>query len=222
MASARCTRLLGPGRTIAAPAETTRVSTGRLESFSDGVIAVAATLLVLDITVPAMGSDHSLAHALLDKWPVYAAYVTSFITIGIIWINHHAMISRLRAADHAILMLNLLLLLCIAVLPFATSLMAAYLRQPNGQGLAAGVYSGMFLLMSVAFGALNRQILFGKAQLLAVELSNERRRQILNRALTGLIPYAIATALAPVSPYATLAICASVAAFYALPIASSG
>jgi uncharacterized membrane protein len=196
------------------------VSTGRLESFSDGVIAVAATLLVLNITVPSVGSHETLAHALLDKWAEYAAYVTSFITIGIIWINHHAMISRLRTADHAILVLNLVLLMCIAVLPFATRLMATYLRQSHGQGTAAAVYSGMFLLMSLAFGALNRQILFGKAGLLAVELSYKRRRQILNRALTGLIPYAIATALAPVSPYATLAICAAVAVFYALPIAS--
>jgi uncharacterized membrane protein len=197
------------------------VSTGRLESFSDGVIAVAATLLVLNITVPALRRHETLTHALLDQWPVYAAYATSFITIGIIWINHHAMISRLRAADHAILMLNLVLLLFIAVLPFATSLMATYLRRSHGQNLAAAVFSGLFLLMSLAFSALNRQILFGHAQLLGVDLSPERRRQIFSRALTGLIPYAIATALAAVSPYATLAICASVAVFYALPIASS-
>jgi uncharacterized membrane protein len=106
------------------------------------------------------------------------------------------------------------------VLPFATALMAAYLRKSHGQDFAAAVYAGMFLLMSVAFGALNRQILFGKAQLLAVELSYERRRQILLRAVSGLIPYAVATALAVVSPYATLAVCGAVAAFYALPIAS--
>jgi uncharacterized membrane protein len=198
------------------------MSTGRLESFSDGVIAVAATLLVLNITVPTLGRHESLAHALLDQWQLYAAYAVSFVTIGIIWINHHAMISRLRVADHAILMLNLLLLLCIAVLPFATSLMAAYLRKSHGQALAAGVYSALFLLMSVAFAALNRQILFGRKQLMAEELSRERRRQILIRGIAGVIPYAIATALAVVSPYATLAICAAVAVFYALPIGSGG
>ena len=196
------------------------MSIGRLESFSDAVIAVAATLLVLNIAVPMVGVHQSLAHVVAEKWNVYAAYVISFITIGIIWINHHVMISRLRAADHAILMLNLVLLLFVALLPFATSLMAAYLRQSHGQHFAAAVYAGMFLLMSLAFGALNRQILFGKAQLLAVELSYERRRQILGRALSGLIPYAVATALAVVSPYATLAVCGAVAAFYALPIAS--
>ena len=99
------------------------------------------------------------------------AYAVSFITIGIIWINHHVMISRLRTADHAVMMLNLLLLASIAVLPFATSLMAAYLRKTHGQNLAAGLYSGAFLLMSVAFASLNRVILFGKAHLLRQELS---------------------------------------------------
>jgi uncharacterized membrane protein len=83
-----------------------QVGTNRLESFSDAVIAVAITLLVLGITVPAPGSGESLGHALLSKWPEYAAYVTSFVTIGIIWINHHVMINRLACADHAILILK--------------------------------------------------------------------------------------------------------------------
>jgi uncharacterized membrane protein len=196
------------------------VSTGRLEAFSDGVIAVAATLLVLNIVVPSLRPHESLAHALLDQWQLYVAYAVSFVTIGIIWINHHVMISRLRTADHAVMILNLLLLATIAVLPFATSLMAAYLRKSHGQNLAAGVYSGSFLLMSVAFTSLNRLILFGKSHLLRQELSYEQRRQIFSRVVGGLIPYAIATALAPVSPYITLAICGAVAAFYALPIGS--
>ncbi len=196
------------------------MSTGRLEAFSDGVIAVAATLLVLNIVVPSLKHHESLAHALLDQWQLYVAYAVSFITIGIIWINHHVMISRLRTADHAVMMLNLLLLASIAVLPFATSLMAAYLRKSHGQNLAAAVYSGAFLLMSVAFASLDRLILFGRAHLLRQELSYEQRRQIFSRVVTGLIPYAIATALAVVSPYVTLAICGAVAAFYALPTAS--
>src|ERR1700735_2990868 len=94
---------------------TSAMSTNRLESFSDGVFAVAITLLVLGIDVPEGKPHHSLGHALLGNWPQYAAYVVSFLTIGIIWINHHAMISRLRAADHPILILNLLLLMSIAV-----------------------------------------------------------------------------------------------------------
>jgi uncharacterized membrane protein len=195
------------------------VSTSRLEAFSDGVIAVAITLLVLNLHVPNPGSS-SLGHELLKQWPLYAAYVTSFVTLGIIWINHHAMINRLRAADHTILALNLLLLMWIVLLPFATSLMALYLKQPHGQHLAAALYSGSFLLMSITFAALNRHILFPKAHLMAVELPHERRRQILARGVAGLGPYVLATALAAVSAYVTLAICGAVAVFYALPIAS--
>ncbi len=198
------------------------MSTSRLEAFSDGVLAVAITLLVLDIKVPSVGGHDDLGRELARNWPHYAAYVTSFLTIGIIWINHHAMIGRLRQADHMILFLNLLLLLSIALLPFATSLMAAYLKQSHGQNLAAAIYSGTFLLMAVLFSILNRHILLRKPQLLTSDLSEQHRRQILARSITGLAPYAIATALAAVSAYATLAICAALAVFYALPVASGG
>jgi uncharacterized membrane protein len=197
------------------------VSTNRLEAFSDGVIAVAVTLLVLNIDVPPPGSG-SLGHELLKQWPTYAAYITSFITIGIIWINHHAMISRLGQADHAILMLNLLLLLSIGVLPFGTDLIATYLREGHGQHLAAAIYAGLFLAMSIAFATLNRHILFAKAHMLVEPIEAERRRQILSRGVRGLIPYAIAVAVAPLSPYLTVLICAGVGVFYALPIATGG
>jgi uncharacterized membrane protein len=198
------------------------VSTSRLEAFSDGVIAVAITLLVLNIQVPSFAdtSQHGLAGALGRNWPVYAAYVTSFLTIGIIWINHHVMIGRLREADRTILFLNLLLLLSIGILPFATSLLAAYLRQSNGQHLAAAVYSGSFLVMSLFFTALNRYILLVKHHLLKRSMPVEQRRRILLRSIIGVIPYTIATALALVSSYVTLAICFALAAYYALPIGS--
>ena len=198
------------------------MGTNRLESFSDGVIAVAVTLLVLDIKVPPQSGHETLFHALVHNWPHYAAYGVSFMTIGIIWINHHAMIGRLAQADHSILILNLLLLMSIVLLPFATELMAAYLRATSGQQLAAAVYSGAFLLMSLVFSALNRHILLNRAHMLRVQLPLAERRRVLGRALTGLIPYVVATALAVVSPYVTLIICAAVAVFYALPIASGG
>jgi uncharacterized membrane protein len=200
------------------------VTTGRLEAFSDGVIAVAITLLVLNIHVPAppLPVGKTLAHELAVNWPAYAAYVTSFLTIGIIWINHHVMIRRLREPDHMILFLNLLLLMSIAVLPFATDLMAAYLKQSSGQHLAAAIYGGSFLVMAVFFSILNRHLLLVKPEHLREEISVERRRQILYRSIAGTFPYAIATALAIVSSYATIAICAAVAVFYAFPIASGG
>src|SRR5437016_9997222 len=101
-----------------------------MESFSDGVMAVAITLLVLDFLVP-LGSEH-LGHALGAQWPVYAAYITSFITIGIIWMNHHVMVGRLARADHSILILNLLLLMVIVVIPFGTRLFSSYLKASSG------------------------------------------------------------------------------------------
>jgi uncharacterized membrane protein len=192
------------------------MSKGRLEAFSDGVLAVAITLLVLDLRVPDPGSGN-LGHQLAHAWPSYAAYAISFLTIGIIWINHHASISRLREADHAILVLNLLLLMSICVLPFATSLFASYLREGRGQHLAAAVYGGALLVMGMLFVLLNRHILIAKSHLLDPELSEERRRALLVRNIGGILPYVLATALAFISPYVTLGITAAVAVFYALP-----
>ena len=209
-----------PDRIVVRAAEHRVMPTNRLESFSDGVIAVAITLLVLGIAVPTASPGHPLGHELVSRWPQYAAYVVSFLTIGIIWINHHAMITRLRAADHTVLILNLVLLMTIAILPFATELMAAYLRRSEGQSLAAAVYAGCFALMAIAFSVLNRHILIDKSDLLSEPLSLERRRGILRYSVTGVVPYIVASALAFVSPYLTLAICAALALFYATPIAS--
>jgi uncharacterized membrane protein len=196
------------------------MSTNRLEAFSDAVIAVAATLLVLNLVVPPPGAPHGLAHALGRQWPSYDAYAISFLTIGIIWINHHVTVGRLREADHSILILNLLLLLTIGLLPFVTNLLSTYLNESKGQHLAAAVYAGAFLLMSVVFALLNWHILMHKTHLLRTQLPYEERRQILTRFVTGLGPYTVATGLAFVSQYATLAICGAVALFYALPVAS--
>ena len=195
------------------------MGTNRLESFSDGVIAVAITLLVLGIVVPPPPAPH-LAHELAHNWPAYAAYVVSFLTIGIIWINHHAMISRLRQTDHSILILNLLLLMSIGILPFATNLMATYLREPHGKSVAAAIYSGTLLVMSIFFSVLNRHILLKRAHLLDGDLTLQERRRILLRSVSGSAPYLVATGLAFVSPYATLVICGAVAVYYTQPAAS--
>jgi uncharacterized membrane protein len=195
------------------------VKTGRLEAFSDGVIAVAITLLVLNLRVPAPGPHHlALTTGLGRQWPSYVAYLVSFATIGIIWINHHAVILRLREVDSTILLVNLLLLMTVVVLPFATNLMATYLTQPQGEHLAAALYAGALLVMSMAFSAFNWQVLLRRPHLLHQQLDAARRREILKRGVAGLVPYAVAAAIAPFSPYATLAICGLVAVFYALPV----
>jgi uncharacterized membrane protein len=193
------------------------MSKARIEAFSDAVIAVAITLLALDLRVPDPGSPGSLAHHLGQQWPNYAAYVVSFLTIGIIWINHHAMLQRLVSVDHTILMLNLLLLLTIGVLPFSTALMAEYLNASHGQNLAAVVYGGSFLSMALAFFAMQRHLLLAKQHLLHDRLTPEVRQGVLRRNAIGLLPYAVATIGAIVSPFLTLAICAGVAVLYALP-----
>lgn len=190
--------------------------TTRIEAFSDGVIAIAITLLVLDIRVPPAGHE-PLGHALGQQWPNYAAYVVSFLTIGVIWMNHHAAFARMRRIDHTVMILNLLLLLSIGVLPFTTSLMAAYLREGSGESLAAAVYGGSFLVLGCTFFALNRYVLAAGRGELRHEMPEPERRRIIRFNAVGLLPYALATALAPVSPYATLGVCGAVAVYYALP-----
>jgi uncharacterized membrane protein len=197
------------------------VSPNRLEAFSDGVFAIAITLLVLDLHVPTPGSGE-LGRELLAQWPSYAAYVISFMTIGIIWINHHAAFSRLRSVDHSILIWNLLLLLTVGALPFTTSLMAEYLKEGSGERLAAGIYGASFLVMGAVFGGVNRQILLRRPQLLKHPIAPEDAHRLLRFAALGQIPYLLAVALAVVSPYVTLAICAATAVYYSLPIASRG
>jgi uncharacterized membrane protein len=193
------------------------MSKGRVEAFSDGVIAVAITLLALDLHVPDPSSPGSLAHHLGQQWPNYAAYVVSFLTIGIIWINHHAMLHRLVGVDHAILVLNLVLLLTIGVLPFSTALMARYLNAAHGQNVAAVVYGGSFLVMSLAFLMLQQHVLRSKQHLLQGHLTANLRRRVLRRNAAGVAPYALATVGGIASPYLTLVICALLGAFYALP-----
>lgn len=195
------------------------MSPNRLEAFSDGVFAIAITLLVLDLDVPKPGSG-SLGHELLAQWPQYAAYVVSFLTIGIIWINHHAAFSRLRTVDHSIMIWNLGLLLTVGLLPFTTSLMATYLKEGSGESLAAAIYGGSFLLMGVVFVGANRHILLHRRHELKQAPGEAAARRTLRYAALGVLPYLLATVLAFVSPYITLAICAACAIYYALPVAS--
>ena len=191
---------------------------GRLEAFSDGVIAIAITLLVLEIKVPpADDGGASLASQLAHQWPSYAAYVVSFLTIGVIWINHHATIRRIHAVDHRLLVLNLLLLLMIGILPWTTALVAEYLREPHGGGLAAVIYAGCFLVLTGVFYLLQRHILFGPRRLLHTHIDDAARDRVDRRNRIGLLPYAVATAAGALSAYLALGICAVLAVYYALP-----
>lgn len=120
---------------------TVRWDKGRVEIFSDGVFAIAITLLVLDISVAPSDYDH-LRHALLHEWPAYLAYVTSFLTVGSVWIAHHGLFSRLRFIDPVLLRLNLLLLMAAAFLPFPTSVLAQALHHGGTAERTAVVFYG--------------------------------------------------------------------------------
>jgi uncharacterized membrane protein len=133
--------------------------TSRTEAFSDGVFAIAITLLVLDLRVPAAEVLHtthtSLARALASEWPTYAAYVTSFLVIGIIWVNHHGVFELLGRINRTTQFLNLLLLMTVVAIPFTTALMSAYLTAGGADArVAAVVYSAVMLLMSCGFATL--------------------------------------------------------------------
>lgn len=130
--------------------------TGRIEAFSDGVYAIAITLLVLDIKVPReLPESVRLGDALLHQWPAYLAFVTSFATIGIMWINHHRLFNLIKRADQVLLVLNSLLLLGVTFVPFPTALLAEYLGD-HDQTVAAMIYSGTFLVIALVFNVLWR------------------------------------------------------------------
>jgi uncharacterized membrane protein len=130
--------------------------TGRLESFSDGVIAVAITLLVLDLQPPAhISGDPDLLLWLGGQWANYLAFVTSFATIGVMWMNHHRMFTFIKRTDAILMLLNLLLLLFIVIVPFPTALVAQSLKVP-GSRVAALLYNGTYVLLAICFNVLLR------------------------------------------------------------------
>jgi uncharacterized membrane protein len=130
------------------------VGKGRLEAFSDGVFAVAITLLVLDLQVPLTGHG-TLVHQLASEWPEYAAYVVSFMVIGIIWVNHHTLMHKLARVDRSLLFLNLLLLLSIVLIPFPTAVVAKFLRQDSWDGkVALAFYNAVMEAMSLGFAGI--------------------------------------------------------------------
>ena len=192
------------------------IEKSRIEAFSDGVIAVAITLLVLDLRVPEPDGTADLGSRLAELWPNYLAYVVSFVAIGIMWINHHAMLRRLAGVDHSVMVLNLVLLLCIVVLPFTTSLLATYLDAPAGGRLAAVVYSGSFLVTSVVFLALQCHLVLRRPHLLRRPLTGAGRRAVLVRGAFAPPAYLLAGLLGLATPYLTLAVCVVMGAFYLL------
>src|SRR5947207_11336647 len=120
----------------------------RLEAFSDGVFAIAATLLVLELRVPPDSPD--VVAALLQLWPAYAAYLVSFLTIGIIWVNHHTLLEHCRQVDRRFLYLNLALLIAVGIVPFPTALVGRYILSDSAASAALVVYGLGGVLIAIA------------------------------------------------------------------------
>jgi TMEM175 potassium channel family protein len=182
----------------------------RLEAFSDGVFAVAITLLVLEINVP--GGDE-LWHDLGEEWPSFAAFFVSFWVIGIIWVNHHGVVDHLKRVNRGVLYLNLLVLMTVVFIPFSTALLAEHLKSGADEEVAAFVYSLAFLAMGLAFGCLWTYITRHRDEL-GVELTDEQIRHTSITFLIGNPFYAVALAVAFISPAVVLVINGALTLYY--------
>src|SRR5260370_19712679 len=196
--------------------------TGRLEAFSDGVFAVAITLLVLNIRMPGIDlppsqlpNDAGFWQALLDEWAMLAAYGTSFATIGVMWINHHRLYVHIKRTNTGLMLLNLLLLLIIVFIPVPTALVAEYLVRPDLHA-AAIFYSGTNVILATCFNLLWR---YGSYQgrLLGKNADQRAVAAISQQYLFGPLLYFIAFGLAFVNTPASIILNFLLALFFALP-----
>ncbi len=185
---------------------------GRLHALVDGVFAIALTLLVLDLPKPR--DSQRLAHDLLALWPTYAAYLVSFVTVGILWIEHHGMMSAVRQTNRRFLERTLLFLLFVSIIPWPTALAADYADQGAQARPAAVVYAGLMLLMGLSFAASWRYL--DRHRELAAEPAHGALAAGTRRALMGASVYLVAIAVAFVSPAASFAIDALISLYFAV------
>ncbi len=194
---------------------------GRLEAFSDGVFAIAITLLVIEIAVPQHAGGHLLSELFRER-PVYLAYFISFMSIGLVWIEHNALTEALERVDAGFLRLNLLLLLLVAFLPFPTRVMSEYLSlvdtEHGGERTAVAFYGIILFLMSLMLIVLGkyaeREGLFGDA---AAEERQEDNR-VKYQLAPSLIFYAVATIAGLIQPYVGVALYVVIGVYLLLPV----
>jgi uncharacterized membrane protein len=184
----------------------------RLEAFSDGVFAVAITLLALNIAVAGPGHG-PLTGQLASHWPAFVAYLISFFTIGIIWVNHHALLRSVKAVDRTLLFLNLVLLLFVVLIPFSTATAAEYLTRDNWDAhVAMALYAGVFVGMSAGFGGIFEWTLHSENVYQPVP--PERRWAARVRFVGGAAVYAVAVVIALFSAYAAFVLMGLVGVYY--------
>ena len=192
-------------------------TTSRVEAFSDGVMAIAITLLVLDLKLPTSAevARGGLLDALLVRWPTYAAYLAAFLTIGIIWLNHHAFIAKIARFDARLHWLNLALLLGVATLPFPTALLADYVGEGGvNASVAAAAYGLLATLMALPWGFMWRH-LRDHPGLLEPGFDASYAGSELKRGWIGVPIYAAATIVSLFAPLVALGLYAGIAALYA-------
>jgi len=198
--------------------ETRLSTTDRVEAFSDGVMAIAITLLVLDLKVPdktAIGPG-GLLEALAARWPSYLAYLAAFLTIGIIWLNHRSFMDRIRRLDGPLHWLNLALLLGVATLPFPTSLLAAYLADGGPSASTAAVIYGLLSVATALPWTFMWRHLVLHPELLEPPLDAAFARRELRRGSIGPVIYALAIPVAAVAPVVALVFYIGIAVLYAV------
>ena len=190
--------------------------TGRTEAFSDGVLAVAITLLVFALVTPAHRPGQ-LAGALLSLWPAYLAFLSSFVFVGVIWINHHAVFRRISDVSRALNWVNLLLLLGAVVLPFPTSTLADALRSGNhaDEHTAVVLYSIVTMYMAATW-YLFYLVLYRQSHLGVATVDREQWRVQRVRAVLGIVVYGVAGVIGFVLPFASLGLFGLLAVFYAI------
>ncbi len=189
------------------------MNTSRLEAFSDGVFAVAITLLVLQFTVPEVASGKLLAN-LLGQWPQLVTYIASFLTVGVVWVNHHTIFRNLRTVDRTIQFINLVLLLTVVLVPYPTALLGRYLNSGLDGSVAAAFYAVVMTVMAIAFQGLVGWALT-HPNLLRPEIQGARAGTVLPRFALGLVIYAVSIGLAFVSTWLVVALYAFNAVYYA-------
>ncbi len=186
------------------------MNTRRLEAFSDGVFAIAATLLVLDLRLP---GGPSVTSQLLHAWPEYFAYVVSFLTIGIMWMNHHTVVAHVRRVDRPLLVLNLLLLMAVVAIPFPTALVAEHLHDA-GAAAATVTYGLVMIAMSLGFASMWIYVV-SHAGTLGSGLPRHALRRSVPGFTGGLVAYMAGTLVAAfVSAVAALTIFGLLAVYY--------
>jgi TMEM175 potassium channel family protein len=177
-----------------------RWHTGRIEAFSDGVFAIAITLLVLDIHVPPTAFD-DLWRAIANEWPAYLGFATSFITIGGFWMAHHGLFRRLEYANQQVMRLNLLLLMAVSFLPFPTRLVAEAIHTANAERAAVVFYGASLLVISLLYAALGQAVTRDRS-LLRPEASPAEVESVVRQVRPNIGFYLAVIAFAEIAPVA--------------------